>query len=138
VPHSPAARVAHPPLALSRPDSPHTDIHSAPPRDGDTIASRYFSPEKCHTTHALTGAVCVAAACNIPGSVAAQIANPDALDLHRVVIEHASGQLEAQCPIDGRTSDGLPVIASASVMTTARPLFTGRVFVREKVFADTK
>jgi 2-methylaconitate cis-trans-isomerase PrpF len=32
----------------------------APSRDGGTIASRYFSPEKCHTTHALTGAVCVA------------------------------------------------------------------------------
>ena len=91
----------------------------APARDGGTIASRYFTPEKCHTTHALTGAVCVAAACNIRGSVAAQIANPDAIDLHRVVIEHPSGQLEALCPVDGRTADGLPVIASASVMTTA-------------------
>ena len=110
----------------------------APARDGGTISSRYFTPEKCHTTHALTGAVCVAAACNIRRSVAAQIANPDAIDLHRVVVEHPSGQLEAQCPVDRRTADGLPVITSASVMTTARPLFTGTVFVREKVFADTR
>jgi 2-methylaconitate cis-trans-isomerase PrpF len=108
----------------------------APPRDGGTISSRYFSPARCHTTHALTGAVCVAAACNIRGSVASQIANPDSLDLDRIVIEHPSGRLEAHCLIESRTETGLPVISSASVVTTARPLFTGTVFVREQVFAN--
>jgi 2-methylaconitate cis-trans-isomerase PrpF len=108
----------------------------APPRDGGTISSRYFSPARCHTTHALTGAVCVAAACNIRGSVASQIANPDSLDLDRIVIEHPSGRLEAHCPVERRTETGLPIISSASVVTTARPLFTGTVFVREQVFAN--
>ena len=72
----------------------------APARDGGTISSRYFTPEKCHTTHALTGAVCVAAACNIRGSVAAQIANPDAIDLHRVVVEHP--EWTTGSPVPGR------------------------------------
>ena len=40
----------------------------APPREGGTISSRYFSPERCHTAHALTGAICVGVACNIQGA----------------------------------------------------------------------
>jgi 2-methylaconitate cis-trans-isomerase PrpF len=106
----------------------------AAPQTGGTIASRYFASAGCHSAHALTGAVCVAAAINIRGSLAAQLANPAAADIARVVIEHPSGRLDAHCDVAGRTRAGLPVIASASVVTTARPLFTGDVFVRTRVF----
>ncbi len=106
----------------------------APPRAGGTIASRYLAPTACHTAHALTGAVCVAAAVNVRGSLAAQLANPAAGDVGQIVIEHPSGRLEACCDVAGRTRAGLPVIASASVVTTARPLFTGDVFVRTRDF----
>ena len=41
------------------------------PRFGGTLSSRYFVPWSCHAAHAATGATCVAAACCIPGSVAA-------------------------------------------------------------------
>jgi 2-methylaconitate cis-trans-isomerase PrpF len=103
----------------------------APPRAGGTIASRYFAPSTCHATHALTGAVGLLAACNVGGSVAARIANPQARDVGRIVIEHPGGHLEALGAIDGRDGDGLPVVSSARAVTTARPLFTGTVFVRE-------
>lgn len=106
----------------------------AEPRQGGTITSRYFSPERCHTAHALTGAVCVAAACNIPGSVAARIANPDGAALESVVIEHPSGRLAASVPIDARTAQGIPIISRATVITSARPLFTGSAFVRDAAF----
>jgi len=35
----------------------------APPARGGTIASRYLTPWTCHAAHAVTGALCVAAAC---------------------------------------------------------------------------
>jgi 4-oxalomesaconate tautomerase len=110
----------------------------AAPNRGGTIASRYFVPATCHTGHALTGALCLAAACNIPGSVAARITNPAATNVERIVIEHPSGFVETRCRIDGRMDDGLPIISSASVVTTARPLFSGTVFVRERAFAEAE
>ena len=103
----------------------------APPRAGGTIASRYFVPSTCHSAHALTGAVAIAAACNIRGSVAAAIANPEGADLTRIVIEHPGGQMAAGCDVDGRDATGLPAISGASVTTSARPLFTGTVYVGE-------
>ncbi len=103
----------------------------APPVAGGTLASRYFSPSRCHTGYALTGALSLIAACNVPGSVAARLANPLGADLSRIVIEHPTGQLEAGCVVEGRSPDGTPSIPVASVVTTARPLFTGTAFVRE-------
>lgn len=108
----------------------------ARPRAGGTIASRYLAQTGCHTAHALTGAVCVAAAVNVRGSVAARLANPTDADIESIVIEHPSGQLKARCAVAGRLFTGAPIIASASVVTTARPLFTGEVFVRSKPMSE--
>jgi 2-methylaconitate cis-trans-isomerase PrpF len=109
----------------------------APPAHGGTLASRYFVPHACHAAHALTGALCVAAACNIAGSVAARIANPDGRDVDTIRLEHPSGFVETRCELGPRDTDGLPVIASASIVTTARPLFSGMALVREQAFATS-
>ncbi|MFO1323728.1 MAG: 4-oxalomesaconate tautomerase [Burkholderiales bacterium] len=102
----------------------------APPRAGGTLASRYLAPTSCHATHALTGAAGVLAAANVADTVAAQLANPTGADLPHIVIEHPGGRMDVRCVIDGRTGDRLPVISRARVTTTARPLFTGKVYVR--------
>jgi 2-methylaconitate cis-trans-isomerase PrpF len=106
----------------------------APPAHGGTLASRYFVPSACHAAHALTGALCVTAACNIAGSVAARIANPDGRDIDAIRLEHPSGFVETRCELGARDAGGLPVIASASIVTTARPLFSGMALVREQAF----
>jgi 4-oxalomesaconate tautomerase len=105
----------------------------APPRKGGSLASRYLAPTSCHATHALTGAACVLAACNIRGSIAAEIANPAGGDIDRIVIEHPGGTMEVRCELKERDADGLPVIANASVVTTARPLFTGTAYVPDRI-----
>jgi 2-methylaconitate cis-trans-isomerase PrpF len=102
------------------------------PRNGGDITSRYLAPTSCHATHALTGAASVLAAVNVNGSVAARIVGTDA-DVGRIVIEHPSGRMEVECSLDGRDAEGLPRIGSASVVTTARPLFTGNVYVRDRL-----
>ena len=104
----------------------------APPRQGGDIASRYLAPTTCHATHALTGAASILAAVNVPGSIAARIAG-DRREASRIVIEHPSGRMEVECTLAGHDQRGLPVIPSASVVTTARPLFTGNVYVRDRL-----
>jgi len=105
----------------------------APPRAGGHIASRYLAPTSCHATHALTGAATILAAANVSGSVAARIASRDGQPLERIVVEHPSGCMEVECEIGGRDDNGLAVIRSASVVTTARPLFTGNVYVPDRL-----
>ena len=100
---------------------------------GGTIASRYFTPTQCHPTHAVSGAICVAAASVIPGTVAASLANP-AIDrpggsgaLTDVVIEHSSGSLAVLLEAERR--DDSVRIASGGVTRTARKIMAGMVYV---------
>ncbi|MRV72626.1 4-oxalomesaconate tautomerase [Duganella sp. FT92W] len=98
------------------------------PQFGGGISSRYFVPWNCHAAHAATGATCVAAACCIPGTVAAPLAQlaPAAGDGTReVVIEHPAGKIAATVQPDGNGG-----VASAGIVRTARPLFNGQVYVR--------
>jgi 4-oxalomesaconate tautomerase len=98
------------------------------PRFGGAISSRYFVPWNCHAAHAATGATCVAAACCIPGTVAAPLARlaPAAGDWAReVVIEHPAGRIAATVQPDGHGG-----VASAGIVRTARPLFNGQVYAR--------
>ena len=107
----------------------------APPAQGGALASRYFVPSRCHAAFALTGALCLTAACNIPGTIAAGIANPDGRDLEVLLIEHPSGFVETRCTLRARAADGLPVIDSVRIVTTARPLFSGVALVRDAAFS---
>ena len=72
----------------------------AGPRHGGNISSRYFVPWNCHAAHAITGALCVAAACVIPDSVASMLVNFDIEDANRIVVEHPAGQADdaGRCP----------------------------------------
>ena len=81
------------------------DWHCSPkPRNGGTISSRYFVPETCHKSHPVTGTVCIASACAIPGTLAAQIAPLPPAPQGMVRIEHPSGMILID--LDADFSDG--------------------------------
>lgn len=99
----------------------------AAPRNGGTVAARYFMPASCHKAFAITGAVGLSTACVTPGTVAA--AQVGAIELPRIVaIEHPSGRLEISLERQADRSE--PV---ASLVRTARRLFEGAVFARVPV-----
>ena len=108
------------------------------PRHGGTIASRYFTPTQCHRAHAVSGAICVAAASVMPGTVAAALAD---LPIDRpggsgaltdVVIEHSSGSLAVLLEAERR--DDSVRIASGGVTRTARKIMAGMVYVPTDVW----
>lgn len=107
----------------------------AKPAKGGTISSRYFVPYACHKAHAVTGAVCVAAACATPGTIAARLSGVAVVAPQGVVaIEHPSGSIEIDLNVD---LGGLePVIHRAALIRTARRLFEGSVCIPEHVLAD--
>lgn len=104
----------------------------AQPGEGATITARYFMPHACHTAVAITGAVCIAAACCTAGTVANELAvlpAPDAHGRRMLVIEHPSGRTPVEIEQDPETGE----IRRVSVIRTARRLFDGFVHIRDKV-----
>jgi 4-oxalomesaconate tautomerase len=97
----------------------------APPRGGKGVSSRYFTPYRCHAAHAATGAICIAGAARISGTVANGLAV--GCDNAAIRVEHPKGAIEIGVVTQG---EGLSLeIVSASVTRTARPIFCGQVFV---------
>jgi 2-methylaconitate cis-trans-isomerase PrpF len=102
----------------------------SPPRDGGTIASRYLTPHALHAAHAVTGAVCVASACALEGTIAHELAKPDSANPRTIWIEHPSGQVDVLLQTKGKGAD-MDVIAGT--LRTARPIMKGEVLVPRRV-----
>lgn len=104
----------------------------ARPTEGATISARYFMPHACHTAVAITGAVCIAAACCLEGTVAhalAELPEPDTRGRRLLVIEHPSGRTPVEVEQDPQTGE----VRRVSVIRTARRLFDGFVHIRDQV-----
>jgi 4-oxalomesaconate tautomerase len=98
----------------------------APPRNGGCVTTRNFIPRTCHTAIGVFGAVSVATACVIPGSVADGIARINPGDTQSLSVEHPTGEFTVDLELD-RTGDR-PVVTRAGLLRTARLLFDGYVF----------
>ena len=104
----------------------------AAPRHGGIIASRFFVPYACHKAHPVTGTVCLASACAIPGSVAEQIAGRSKAPQGIVEIEHPSGKIAID--LDADFTNGKQNLRRAALVRTARRIFEGQVSVPKAVW----
>jgi 4-oxalomesaconate tautomerase len=99
----------------------------APPREGGAVHTRNFIPHRVHKAIGVFGAVSVATACALDGSVAEGVAVVDktARPL-RLDVEHPTGFFTVEMEIvDG--ANGLEIRRSA-LLRTARKLMDGTVF----------
>jgi 2-methylaconitate cis-trans-isomerase PrpF len=99
----------------------------AQPRNGGTVAARYFVPHKTHAAFAVTGGLCVSSCVVLPGSVAEGLVAGTAGTDRTVVIEHPTGIFEVALSLSVSGND--VEVISGGVMRTARKLMEGRVFV---------
>jgi hypothetical protein len=98
------------------------------PADMD-IAVRMMSNGQAHRATPLTGALCLAVATRIPGSIPNEMARRLAEGTSQIRIGHASGVIVVDAKI-GQAKDGQPHSEYAAVYRTARRLFDGRVHYR--------
>ena len=106
----------------------------SPPRDGGTITSRYLTPHALHAAHAVTGAVCVATACALEGTIAHELAKPEDANPRTIWIEHPSGQVDVLLQTKGKGAD-MDVVAGT--LRTARPIMKGEVLVPRKILSSS-
>ena len=97
----------------------------APPANGGALNTRNFIPHRVHKAIGVLGAVSVATACRIPGSIAAQVAKAAAGD--ELVIEHPTGFFTVVAEV--AIEDGKPIARRSALLRTARKLMTGEVYV---------
>jgi 2-methylaconitate cis-trans-isomerase PrpF/tripartite-type tricarboxylate transporter receptor subunit TctC len=101
--------------------------------DGDTdgsVTSRYFTPHRCHSSHAVTGAIGVSTAFALPGTVASE--RGLAPGKHQVAVLHPQGRIEVEVEVAER--DGEIVVQGASLVRTARKIFQGDLHLPDHVF----
>ena len=107
---------------------PKMSLLSAP-TDGGAVSTRTFIPHRVHEAIGVLGAVSVATACLLPGSVAAEVASLPSttngpLD---VMVEHPTGFFTVTLDVDDSVSP--PQVRSAALLRTARLLMRGHVMV---------
>ncbi|MEM8981769.1 MAG: 4-oxalomesaconate tautomerase [Pseudomonadota bacterium] len=98
----------------------------AQPQGGGAITTRTLIPHRVHQSIGVLGAASVAAACRIPATVAAELAQLPAAD-GLLDVEHPSGQLSVDIAID-LAANPIAVRRSALLRTT-RKLMEGTAFV---------
>src|SRR5690606_21038134 len=103
------------------------------PRSGGSIATRTFIPHRVHESIGVLGAVSVATACAMPGSVAADIARAQSAGEElRIDVEHPTGFFTVDLKL--RTDEGGVKVERSALLRTSRKLMSGEVFVPASVW----
>jgi 4-oxalomesaconate tautomerase len=98
----------------------------ARPRTGGHISTRTFIPHDCHSAVGVLGAVTVATAAVMPGTVANRCAVVPTGTVKTVSVEHPSGEFSVVLTMNpANTSE----VLQAALLRTARLIMRGEVFV---------
>ncbi len=96
----------------------------------DSIVSRYFTPHRCHASHAVTGAIGVSTAFALPGTVASGLVR--ASGRHLLSVVHPQGQIDIDVTVAGEGDDA--VVQKAALVRTARKIMQGELHLPDYVF----
>jgi 4-oxalomesaconate tautomerase len=99
-----------------------------PATKGGSIGVRYLTPWDCHRALAVTGAVTVATALYVPGSITTAFTPPPT---GIVRIEHPTGGMDVVVEVDRDEATGTVRVRKTSLVRTARRLFEGNIIVTE-------
>jgi len=99
--------------------------------DAHSITSRYFTPFRCHSSHAVTGAIGVATAFALPATVASGVART--AGTHTLAVLHPEGRIEVEVEMRGSSDD--VQVERAALLRTARRIMHGEITLPGYVFS---
>ncbi len=102
----------------------------SPGDSADSIVSRYFTPHRCHASHAVTGAIGVSTAFALPGTVASGA--PRSSGRHLLSVVHPQGQIDIDVTLVGEGDEA--VVQKAALVRTARKIMQGELHLPDYVF----
>lgn len=98
--------------------------------DNGSIVSRYFTPHRCHVSHAVTGAIGVVTAFTLPGTVAS--GGVRASGRHLMSVIHPQGKIDLDVELVGEGLDA--VVQKAALVRTVRKIMQGELYLPDYVF----
>jgi 4-oxalomesaconate tautomerase len=106
----------------------------SPPAHGGTVSTRTFIPHRVHEAIGVLGAVSVATACVLPGSVAHEVAVvPEKTEgSTEIEVEHPTGFFTVT--IEVKSSGDTVTVTRSALLRTARLLMRGDVLVPSSVW----
>lgn len=99
--------------------------------DADSVTSRYFTPRRCHASHAVTGAIGVATAFALPGTVISGAAGR--AGVRSIAVLHPQGRIEVEVTVEGAGDDAR--VQRAALVRTARKILQGDLHLPPYVFS---
>jgi 4-oxalomesaconate tautomerase len=105
----------------------------AAPRAGGHVCTRTFIPIRCHAAIGVLGAVSVATACALPGSIAVGIVVLPAGAPLVMSVEHPTGEFTVTLEVSGSSIEAFRV-GRSGILRTARALMDGVVLVPRAVW----
>lgn len=103
----------------------------APPRAGGSVCTRTFIPHDCHAAIGVLGAVTVATACVMDGSVAHAVAQVAGERAKTISVEHPTGEFSVELELDAHDPQK---VQRAALLRTARLLMRGEVMIPSAVW----
>ena len=107
----------------------------ATPKSGGQICTRTFIPRDCHSAVGVLGAVTVATAAVMPGSVANRYALVPPGLAKTISVEHPSGEFSVVLTMNPANPTQ---VLGAALLRTARLIMRGEVFVPQDIAAKVK
>jgi len=105
----------------------------APPRAGGALCSRTFIPHDCHAAVGVLGAVTLATAAVMRGSVAHEVAVVPGGSPKRISVEHPTGEFTVE--LETEESPSGIVIRRAALLRTARMLMRGEILIPAAIWS---
>lgn len=106
----------------------------AAPKNGGTIAARYFMPWTTHPSYAVTGSICTGSCLLAPNTIADGLVQLPSENPAPLKIEHPSGTIDVVMDyVIGKNGFELN---SAGSLRTARKLMSGDIYIPNKFWAS--
>jgi tripartite-type tricarboxylate transporter receptor subunit TctC len=106
-------------------------VISSDGNDPDSVTSRYFTPRRCHASHAVTGAIGVATAFSLPGTVISEATGRSGVRVISVL--HPQGRIDVEVTVEGLGADAR--VQRAALVRTARKILQGELHIPPYVFS---
>jgi 4-oxalomesaconate tautomerase len=108
----------------------------SPAREGGALCTRTFIPHRCHAAIGVLGAVSVATACVLRGSVAEAVARLPESGRTLISVEHPGGEFTVDLEIDASQT---PVrVLRSGLLRTARAIMEGTVYVPRRLMEGAR
>lgn len=104
----------------------------APPMAGGSLCTRTFIPHECHSAVGVLGAVTVATAAVLEGSVAHAVAVVPPGPVKLISVEHPSGEFSVELEMDPADPQS---VSGAALLRTARLIMRGEVMIPSSVWS---